>query len=239
MNSYRPLLICSVAVLLGLLPAGVHAHGDHDPAHEEHAREQNQNQSQGQSQSHDEHEHEHETGRGQTHEHDHDHDHDGESHAHDHDHDHAPAPSAAPAVEGALPRFAIQAHGLELVGVLDGDELTLYLDDWHDNSPVTDAELTLQLDGVAVEVEQSAPGTFDAHLTALPEQGAIAVQAMVVRGDSVERLKGDLTLAHAEHDHDDAPSAGRHLLLWLLGGLAALALLFWAVRHARSDSRAS
>ena len=233
MNSYRPLLICSVAVLLGLLPVGVHAHGDHDHAHEEHAREQ--------SQSHDEHEHEHEhehetdRGRGQTY----DHDHDGESHAHDHDDGHAPAPSAAPAVEGALPRFAIQAHGLELVGVLDGDELTLYLDDWHDNSPVTDAELTLQLDDVAVEVEQSAPGTFDAHLPVLPEEGAIAVQARVVRGDSVERLKGELTRAHAEHDHDDAPSAGRHLLFWLLGGLAALALLFWAVRHARSDSRAS
>lgn len=231
MNSYRPLLICSVAVLLGLLPVGVHAHGEHDHAHEEHAHEQ--------SQSHDEHEHEHEhetdrsQGRGQTH----DHDHDGESHAHDHsdDHDHAPAP----AVEGALPRFAIQAHGLELVGVLDGDDLTLYLDDWHDNSPVTDAELTLQLDGVAVEVEQSAPGTFDAHLPALPEESAIAMQARVVRGASVERLKGELTLAHAEHDHDDAPNTGRHLLLWLLGGLAALALLYWAVRHARSDSRAS
>lgn len=235
MNSYRPLLICSLAVLLGLLPVGVHAHGDHDHAHEEHAREQ--------SQSHDEHEHEHETETETETETDPTHDHeqdDGESHAHDHDdHDHAPAPSAAPAVEGALPRFAIHAHGLELVGVLDGDELTLYLDDWHDNSPVTDAELTLQLDGVAVELEQSAPGTFDAHLPALPEEGVIAVQARVVRGDSVERLKGDLTLAHAEHDHDDAPSAGRHLLLWLLGGLAALALLFWAVRHARSDSRAS
>jgi len=234
MNSYRPLLICSVAVLLGLLPVGVHAHGDHDHAHDahEHAAEKTQNH---------EHEHEHENdhgqGRGQTHEHDHDQD--GESHAHDHDDGHATAPSAAPAVEGALPRFAIQAHGLELVGVLDGDDLTLYLDDWHDNSPVTDAELTLQLDGVAVEVEQSAAGTFDAHLPALPKQGAIAVQARVVRGDSVERLKGELTLAHAEHDHDDAPSAGRHLLLWLLGGLAALALLFWAVRHARSDSRAS
>ncbi|PTU72724.1 hypothetical protein [Pseudomonas mangrovi] len=237
MNSYRPLLIGSVAVLLGLLPLGVHAHGEHDHAHEEHAHEQ--------SQSHDEHEHEHEheTDRGQGRSQTHEHDHDGESHAHDHnddhDHDHAPSPTAAPAVEGALPRFAIQAHGLELVGVLDGDELTLYLDDWHDNSPVTDAQLTLQLDGVAVEVEQSAPGTFDAHLPALPEQGAIAVQARVVRGASVERLQGELTPAHAEHDHDDAPSAGRPLLLWLLGGLAALALLFWAVRHARSDSRAS
>lgn len=237
MNSYRPLIICSVAVLLGLLPVGVHAHGEHDHAHEEHAHEQ--------SQSHDEHEHEHEhetdrgEDRGQTHDHEHDHNGESESQAHDHDDDHASEANALPAVEGALPRFALQAHGLELVGVLDGDDLRLYLDDWHDNAPVTDAELTLQLDGVAVEVEQSAPGTFDAHLPALPEQGAIAVQARVVRGASVERLQGELTPAHAEHDHDDAPSAGRHLLFWVFGGLAALALLFWAVRHARSDSRAS
>lgn len=179
MKAYFPLLTCSLAVLLGLLPAGALAHGDHDPV------------------------------------------------------------PTTTVTDGASPRFTAQAHGLELVGILDGDQLSLYLDDWEDNSPVTDAELKLQLDGVAAEVEQNTPGTFAAHLSALPEEGVIQVQATVVRGDDFERLKGELRLSHAEHGHEETPQAGRLLPFWLLGGFAVLALLLWAVRHARSDSRAS
>lgn len=68
-------------------------------------------------------------------------------------HDHgeaAPAPAAA-----ALPRFAAVSDDFELVGVLNGQRLTLYLDHAADNRPVTDGELTLELGGQQVKVSHT------------------------------------------------------------------------------------
>ena len=63
-----------------------------------------------------------------------------------HDHGDAPAPAAGP----ALPRFTAVSELFELVGVVDGKHITLYLDRFADNSPVKDATLELQLDGKAI-----------------------------------------------------------------------------------------
>ena len=65
-------------------------------------------------------------------------------------HDHGDAPAAM--VGPALPRFTAVSELFELVGVLDGTHLTLYLDRATDNSPVKDAKLELELGGVKVPV---------------------------------------------------------------------------------------
>ena len=53
-------------------------------------------------------------------------------------HDHG---DAAPAATGtALPRFAAVSETFELVGVLDGKQVTLYLDRFADNAPVRGAQ---------------------------------------------------------------------------------------------------
>ena len=77
-------------------------------------------------------------------------------------HDHgeaAPAPAAA-----ALPRFAAVSDDFELVGVLNGQRLTLYLDHAADNRPVTDGELTLDdvpaLVPVAARFEPSGAAAY-------------------------------------------------------------------------------
>ena len=76
------------------------------------------------------------------------------------DHGEAPASSAGP----TSPLFAATSETFELVGVVNGKQLTLYLDRYADGSPVKDAKLELELGGVKVPVEPHAEGEFEATL---------------------------------------------------------------------------
>ena len=81
-------------------------------------------------------------------------------------HDHGEAPTA---VSGpALPRFTATSDLFELVGVLNGKKMALYLDRIEDNSPVKDARLELEIGGAKVTVTRVGDGEFEAELAALP-----------------------------------------------------------------------
>ena len=75
-----------------------------------------------------------------------------------HDHGEAPATTAGP----ALPRFTAVSELFELVGVVNGKNVTVYLDHFADNSPVKDAKVDLELDGKAVALAPHADGEFEA-----------------------------------------------------------------------------
>ena len=67
-------------------------------------------------------------------------------------HDHG---DAAPVARGAaLPRFPAVSEAFELVGVLNGRQITLYLDRSADNSPVTEALIELEIGGAKLKAEK-------------------------------------------------------------------------------------
>ena len=71
-------------------------------------------------------------------------------------HDHG---DAAPAAAGtALPRFAAVSETFELVGVLDGKQVTLYLDRFADNAPVRGAKIELEIDRIEKRLSKIAYG---------------------------------------------------------------------------------
>jgi hypothetical protein len=143
-----------------------------------------------------------------------------------HDHGDAPAPAAGP----ALPRFTAVSDLFELVGVVNGKQVTLYLDRFADNSPVKDARLELQLDGNAIAVEPHADGEFEAVLEQELKPGVVSVTATVIAGQETDLLAGELDLhegAEADeetHEQDWKPLAG-----WLGAGVLALGLVGWGV----------
>ena len=133
----------------------------------------------------------------------------------------------------------LDADANELVGVLDGHDLTLWLDHAADNSPVEGASLELEIGGVKVEAEQHEAGEFEAELAAEPEEGEIAIKAKVVVGQRTELLSGDLDI-HEEHAEESASGASWGTYgAWGAGGLVLLALLGWAMRRARVAPRHS
>lgn len=114
-------------------------------------------------------------------------------------HDHGEAPVAAGGT--AAPRFAAVSETFELVGILNGKQLTLYLDRFADGSPVKDAKLELELGGTRVAVESHEEGEFEATLAQELKSGVIPVTATVIAGGETDLLAGELDL------HDEMASA--------------------------------
>lgn len=147
------------------------------------------------------------------------------AHADDgHQHDAGPSTAIGP----ALPRFAVASERFELVGVVDGRRLTVYLDRFEDNAPVPDASLELVVGGAKVALRQHAPGEFEGSLRAAPGPGVVAVTATVSVGNDKAVLSAELDI------HEDARAAAspahgwRAYAGWTAGLAAALALLGWA-----------
>lgn len=144
-------------------------------------------------------------------------------------HEAAPKPvAAAPADQGAPQRFALSSANYELVGVLNGQELRLYLDHAADNRPVQDAQLSLELGGQQFKPEaHGEAGEFELALAAPPKPGSWPIQALVHSQGRSEVLKGSLEVASpspagAPAGHKFSPGLAAALL-----GATALAALAW------------
>lgn len=143
-------------------------------------------------------------------------------------HDHGVAPAATGT---ALPRFVAVSETFELVGVLNGTQLTLYLDRFADNAPVKGATLELDVAGVKVVTQPGAEGEFTAALTAAPKPGVLPVTATVIAGVETDLLAGELDVHEAfpaeaaVHRRSWQAGAG-----WAIGGLVTLIVLVWAGR---------
>lgn len=156
-----------------------------------------------------------------------------------HDHGAEAPPSNAP----VMPRFAAVSETFELVGVLDGRTLTLYLDRFADNAPVNGAQIELDLAGGRSKAEALDPedgqGVYRVMLQADPAPGVLAVTATVNAGGESDLLAGELDV----HDlpHAEEAEAGWHgpaAAWWGAGGVAAVLLLGLAFRSRGAARRA-
>jgi hypothetical protein len=149
-------------------------------------------------------------------------------------HDHG---DAAPAAVGeALPRFTAVSESFELVGVLSGKQITLYLDRFADNSPVRGAQIELEIGGAkfTARTSQGRQGEdeYEVVLAEAPKPGVLPVTATVTAGNETDLLAGELDIheaartIEAAHTHGWTEYAG-----WAAAGIAALALLAWGGRR--------
>lgn len=149
-----------------------------------------------------------------------------------HDHGDTPAPTSSP----ALPRFAAVSESFELVGVVNGKQLTLYLDRYADGSPVKNAKLELELNGVKVPVESHEEGEFEATLAQELKSGVVSVAATVMAGEETDLLAGELDIHDEAHVDEDARTHGwKEYALWAAVASGALLLLTTLVRRLRAS----
>lgn len=145
-------------------------------------------------------------------------------------HDDAPAAQAS-----AAPRFAAVSDQFELVGVIDGRRLSLYLDYAADNRPVHEARLELEVGGKPLAVTQVAEGEYRAELAQPLTDGETPVTATVIAGADSDLLATDIDW-HAPAAAAPASAWGRKSLL-AGAGVAVLALAaLWAWRSRRAAS---
>lgn len=139
-----------------------------------------------------------------------------------HDHgDETPAASAS-----ASPRVVAVSESFELVGVLNGKQITFYLDRADTNAPVKDAKLEVEFGGAKLTLESLVPGEFKATLAEAPEPGVIPVTATVIAGQDTDLLAGDLDLHDHHNDAKSMVSPGwKRYLPGMLGAGAVMGLL--------------
>lgn len=126
-----------------------------------------------------------------------------------HSHD-APAAPAAP----ALPRAVASSDLFELVAVLEGRQLTVFVDRAATNEPLRDAQLDIDLAGrklalqrvgegagAAAGVADATAGDFVATLDQDLPGGVHPLTATVTAGGDIDLLAGELTVAAAEPAH--------------------------------------
>ncbi len=147
----------------------------------------------------------------------------------DADHDHAEAAAAAPAA--ARPRFVASSAHYELVGVLQGRQLTLYLDHAASNEAVQQARLELTLGGRTLSPVAQGEGEFVLMLDAPPAHGHTPITATVSADGQTDQLSGELDIDDDVHA-DEAPAHGpRRWAVWGAAALAALLALGLSARR--------
>ena len=149
------------------------------------------------------------------------------------DHDHGPV---APTGAGpALTRFAATSETFELVGIVDGRQLVVYLDRFADNSPVKAAAIDLEIGGVKVALKERADGELEGTLAEALKPGVTPVTATVVVGTETDLLAADLDV-HGEESVKAAARDWKPVAAWAAGA-ALLLLAIWALVRRRPGRR--
>jgi RND family efflux transporter MFP subunit len=168
-----------------------------------------------------------------------------------HDHGDAAAAAALPATP-LSPRFEALGSGLELLGRLDGEELTLWLDRHDSNEPVAGATLELESDGWTAQATEVEPGTYRTAAAPLARPGQHNLMIFVRAGDVDDVLIAALDVAPEAEPAAPARDwlwPGTAVLLLLVAGTLAAGrrlmlrgapaiLLLLALAPVTSDSRA-
>ena len=127
----------------------------------------------------------------------------------------------APATEAAAsPRFEAHSDLFELVGIADQGQLTIYLDRYPSNEPVTGARIEFESGETKGVATPQADGTYLVKLAALSKPGDVPFSFTVTAGTDTDLLAGELELKDP-HDHHD--EEGKPWARW--AGFAAAALV--------------
>lgn len=125
----------------------------------------------------------------------------------------------------AHPRFALESESFELVGVLEGQRLAIYLDRHASNAPVDGAKIELQLGDASYTVEPHGTGEYEVTLPQPLPAGELPVTATLAVGPEADLLAGELHIDEAAHDAPAAAPAWRRYAPWAVGGLVLIAAL--------------
>lgn len=151
--------------------------------------------------------------------------------------EHLDAPVQAGSTGGAVPRIEAHSEAFELVGRLQGGELSLLINRYATNEPVLNA---------TVEVETGtfkAPATFHADmgdyavddaamLKALAAPGEHSLVVTILAGTDTDLLDGTLTVPGAAagdhgHSHGEGHAHGPSRTVWLVLTLVVLVAVGW------------
>jgi hypothetical protein len=143
-------------------------------------------------------------------------------------HEHEAAPAAGSPAP-ASPRVVATSERYQLVGIVEGEVLVIYLDRAEDNAPVTAASVEVSLNGEPYKAELVAKsGTYEVTAPILRSPGSHEVLVTLAEGSGHDLLVGTLTIpaatGQAETGRRGLPSAVDEVREALAAGRRGVAL---------------
>jgi len=150
----------------------------------------------------------------------------GTANAHGND-DHEHAAPAAPTMQVA-PRASAQTEDFELVAVLQGRSLIIYLDRFADNSLVADAQIEVESGSVLKAIaKQTTPGVYVIELSkgVMEKVGKYPLSISVQAGELGDVMTASLEIPDLSEEAHDHPEDGKSWWWIALGGLFIIVLI--------------
>ncbi|EXI66003.1 MAG: hypothetical protein AW08_02742 [Candidatus Accumulibacter adjunctus] len=141
-----------------------------------------------------------------------------------------PAPPAA-AAEAARPSFEAHSELFELVGRIRDGRLTLTLDDWASNEPISGARIEIDFAGHSRIAEAEADGTYTLDATPFAAPATYPLTITVIAGEQSDLLATDLVVGDSAAGATAAGIGGKEI------GIAATLTLLAAVVAVRLRRR--
>ncbi len=139
------------------------------------------------------------------------------------------APPSAPDIALA-PRVEAQSEIFELVGVLGDGKLTLYLDLFATNEPVTGAAIEIESGAFKATAQPGGEGIYTASAAALTKPGQYPLVFTIRAAGESDLLNGTLGVLPPP-GASSHPHSWDEWLVWITGALVALAGTAWLLRR--------
>ncbi len=144
------------------------------------------------------------------------------------------AQSPAPAAPGAPARLELHSADYLLVGLVQGDTMTLRVTRALDNAPVRDAQVTAYLRGTDHAATSQVDGSYAFSSQDLTLPGAAAIEFQVKQAGKDERLRGTLTTPDAAGGAADANGI-RQYAWWVLNFSVCIAAYVLFMRRRKTE----
>ena len=132
----------------------------------------------------------------------------------------------------AAPTLTAVSENYELVAIVQGRQMTVYLDQFESNTPVIDADLDFDFSGTGVKATRNADGTYSVVLPKNADlKSTMPVTITILAAAGPDLLSGDLVIPNSEaHSSWSA--------LWVVAIVAAclIALLLIWLAYKRNPS---
>lgn len=134
-------------------------------------------------------------------------------HAHEGEDHGAPSPVTT---QPLAPRVEANSGEVQLLGILQGDKLIVYLDRYASNEPIVNAKLEAESGTFKAAAQARGDGTYALPAAALAQPGKHALVFSVEAGELSDLLNGTLNVP-TPAANDPVPAAAQ----WPVGALAA------------------
>ncbi len=147
---------------------------------------------------------------------------------------HDDAAPASQVVSTVIARASAQSELFELVAVPEQQQLTIYLDRFTDNVPVSGASLELESEGWQGVAKEVSAGAYTVTAPFLAKPGQHNLLFTITKGDDADLLEVSLDIKLPENTASATAVKSPLLKILILGiSVAVLLLLFILLRHRR------